>query len=327
MQKTCLRMRAIIPVAGNGLRLRPVTNRRPKALIEVAGKPVLNYILENLARSHVEELVLIVGYMKEDLIEWVDTHFANRFSLHYVNQDRQLGLGHAIYCAKDFLDENELLITLGDEIFSREYSAMIEELDSTREIGAAIGVKRVDTPSQYGMIQIDPNGFVSRMVEKPKKFKGDLAIAGVYHFKDGRGLKSALKTVISRDSEGKEYQLTDALQLLVDGGERITTFTVGKWFDCGRLDVLLDSNRRLIEGSSFASSSSDLLDSEVVGPCIIAPNTNSRNSRIGPYVSVGPGAVIENCRLEDSIVESNAHVKDLDTNHVVIAIGGILSRE
>ncbi len=295
-------LRAIIPVAGNGLRLRPITELKPKVLIEVAGRPVLDHILRNLAESKIDELVLIVGPMKKLVKEWAEKLYGDRFALRYVKQDKQLGLGHAIYCAKDFLEGN-VLITLGDEIFSRSYSSIIVSMGSNNA-DAAIGIKEVDDHRHYGMIRVDKDNIVTEMVEKPLEFDGRLAIAGVYYLSEASQLKKALEQTMKKRGVGGEYQLTDALQLMVEGGIRFSTISVGEWYDCGRLETLMSSNRRLLERSHYVDESAYILNSEIIEPCYIGPNTRVVNSKIGPNVSMGAGASLESCTLRDSVVES-----------------------
>jgi len=295
-------LRAIIPVAGNGLRLRPISELKPKVLIEVAGRPVLDHILRNLAESEIDELVFIVGPMKKLVKEWAEKLYGDRFTQRYVTQDKQLGLGHAIYCAKDFL-EGKVLITLGDEIFSRSYYSIIKSMDSNNS-HAAIGIKEVDDHHHYGMIRVDKDNIVTEMVEKPLEFDGRLAIAGVYYLNEASYLKKALEQTMKKRGAGGEYQLTDALQLMVEGGTRFSTISVGEWYDCGRLETLLSSNRRLLERSHYVDESAYILNSEIVEPCYIGPNTRVVNSKIGPNVSMGAGASLESCTLQDAVVET-----------------------
>jgi glucose-1-phosphate thymidylyltransferase len=236
-------MRAIIPVAGYAKRMRPITDYKPKALVEVAGKPVLEHIMFNLAQNGIKELVLIVGHMKEMIIEWLEENFGDKFSLSFVEQKELLGLGHAIYMAKEFLDDEEVLVMLGDEILSKNYSEMIKGCKENKDIDAAVGTMIVKNPSHYGMLRMNADGYVTLMVEKPKSFNGKLALAGVYYFKRGRDLKQALEAIVNKKFRGREYQLTDALQQMVERKSRFVTFSVGEGYDCGRPDSLIKSNR------------------------------------------------------------------------------------
>ena len=316
-------LRAIVPVAGNGLRLRPITESKSKVLIEVAGRPVLGHIFRNLAGSEVDELVLIVGPMKKSVKEWAEKQYGDRFVLRYVTQNKQLGLGHAIYCAKDFL-EGEVLITLGDEIFSRSYASMIESLGFGNFIDASIGIKEVDDPHHYGMIRVDENNIVTEMVEKPSEFDGRLAIAGVYFFKDASRLRDSLEQTTKRKGAKGEYQLTDALQLMVENGTSFSTFSVGEWYDCGRLETLLSSNRRLLERSHYVDESAHILNSEIIEPCYIGPNTRVVNSKIGPNVSMGAESSLESCTLRDAIVETGTTRIGYSIRKCILSGGNLL---
>ncbi|MHA1864827.1 MAG: sugar phosphate nucleotidyltransferase [Candidatus Thorarchaeota archaeon] len=318
------KLKAILPIAGKGVRLKPITDGIPKVLIEVAGKPALGHILDNLAGSPVKDLVLIVGHMKERIIEWTEEFYGDRFSLHFVTQDKQLGLGHALYCAKDFL-EGEIVISLGDEIFSRRYSSMLQELDSTNGVGASIGIKHVNDPSHYGMVKTDEEGYIVQMVEKPPVFDGDQAIAGIYHIRKGKDLKKALEDIIGRENNGKEYQLTDALQLLLERGTIMTAFEVGEWYDCGRLETILDSNRRLVDKYNSVDASAKIIDSEIIPPCVIGANVTISKSTIGPHVSIGNNSAIENSIIHDAIIEPGTDVKDRNGSEFIVSKDGFLS--
>ena len=319
-----IKLKAILPIAGKGVRLKPITDGTPKVLIEIAGKPVLGHILDNLAGSPVKEIVLIVGHMKERIMEWTEENYDDRFAFHFVTQDKQLGLGHAIYCAKDFL-EGEIVISLGDEIFSRTYSSMLQELDSQNGVGASIGIKHVDDSSHYGMVKTDKEGYIVQMVEKPPVFDGNQAIAGIYHLHKGEELKEALQVIIGRENNGKEYQLTDALQLLLEREMKMTAFNVGEWYDCGRLETILDSNIRLVAKLKSIDASAILIDSEIIPPCVIGANVTINRSIIGPHVSIGKNSTIERSVIQEAIIEPGTNVKDKKGSEFIISKDGTLS--
>jgi glucose-1-phosphate thymidylyltransferase len=308
-------MRAILPIAGNATRLRPLTDNKPKALVEVAGKPVLEHIMNNLAENGINELVLIVGHMKEMLIDWIVSRYDDRFTLHFVEQTNRLGLGHAIHTASEYLDNDEVLIMLGDEILSKNYSNMIKRVRTNPDVDAAVGTMVVNNPSHYGMLTTNEEGFVTLMVEKPQAFDGNLALAGVYYFKRGSDLRKALEVAIARDRNGREHQLTDALQLMVETDTIITTFTVGEGYDCGRPDSLLKSNRRMLVGKNYVSPSAIIHNSEIIQPCHICDNVEIYDSRIGPFASIGRNAVVRNSVLSDVIVESSSKLVDVDASY------------
>jgi glucose-1-phosphate thymidylyltransferase len=312
-------MRAIIPIAGYAKRLRPITDYKPKALVEVAGKPVLEHIMSNLTQNGVNEVVLIVGHMKEMIIEWLEENFGEEFKLHFVEQKELLGLGHAIYMAKEFLDDDDVLVMLGDEIHSKNYSEMIKGCKDNKDIDAAIGIMIVQNPSHYGMLRMNAEGFVTLMVEKPKSFNGKLALAGVYYFKTGRKLKQALEAVVNQTFSGKEFQLTDALQQMVERKSRFVTFSVGEGYDCGRPDSLMKSNRRMLIGKHFIDSSAKIIDTEIIEPCHISTDAIVEGSIIGPFVSLGRGAFVKSSVLSDVIVESYSRVENQTISYSIIS--------
>ncbi len=309
---------AILPVAGNATRLRPITDHKPKALVEVAGKPVIEHILLNLAHSQIRKLVLVVGHLKEVLIDWIEANFGNQFNLKFVEQKEMLGLGHAIHAAKAYL-KGEVLIMLGDEIFSRSYSEMIRESRSSDQLDAAVGTMVVDNPSHYGMLALDDRGYVTRMVEKPSSFDGNLALAGVYYFKRGEDLADALESLVSRDLNGGEYQLTDALDVMATKGTRFKTFSVGEGYDCGRPESLLLSNIRMLAGNHNVDRETRIVASEIIPPCIVAKNAEISNSTVGPFVSIGNGARVHSSVLSNVIVESETPVEDERVSHSIIS--------
>ena len=192
-------------------------------------------------------------------------------------------------------------------------------------IGASIGVKIVDDPSHYGMVSVSDDGTIAKLVEKPPTFDGDQAIAGVYYIKDGKELKSALEAITERDFAGKEYQLTDALQYMIEQGSLFRTFDTGEYYDCGRLLTILDSNRRLVEKYATPQSSVKSTNSKIIDPCVISPDAVIEDSTIGPYVSIGSGAVIKGCTMKNTIVSQNTHLVDIETENAMLSNSGILS--
>lgn len=241
-----------------------------------------------------------------------------------MNQTEPKGLGHAILCAGEHL-EGEILISLGDEIFAREYASMLSEIAKSEELCASIGVKFVDDPSHYGMVSLREDGQVSKLVEKPPSFDGNEAIAGVYYIKRGEDLRAALEKITERPFDGREYQLTDALQYMIEQGLIFRIFQVGEYFDCGRLLTILDSNRRLVERYSGPESNASIVNSEIVQPCVISSDATIENSKIGPYVSVGSKVAMTGCTLKNSIVIQNTNLEDIEAEDAILSNSGILS--
>lgn len=311
-------MRAIIPIAGKGERMHPLTQYKPKALIEVAGKPVLEHILDNLVHSEIQDVLLIVGHMKEKLRSWANQKYRDRLDISYVSQEQQLGLGHAIRCADDYLAD-EILILLGDEIFEKNYSEMVGHYTDSNTGDGALGTKHVTEHQHYGMLQVDKNGVIQKLVEKPPEFDGNLGIAGIYYIKDGHSLKEALDALMEREKKLGEFQLTDALQIMVDNGAKFSTFDVGNWHDCGRFETLIVSNRGLLKRFNHIDESSHIKDTKILEPCYIGPGAEIKDSVLGPYVAVGANATVENAQLEDVILESHTNTSGVSARRGIMS--------
>lgn len=276
----------------------------------MAGKPVIEHILDNLSKNGVEELILVVGHMKEVLIDWIVKNYNEEFKLHFVEQHELLGLAHAVYMAQDYLDDRQIFVMLGDEIFSEKYSMMIDELREQSEFDAAVGTMMVQDPSHYGMLTSDEEGFVTHMVEKPHDYDSRTALAGVYYFHHGEDLKSALNELLNEEVSGREYQLTDALQIMVERGFKFRTFSVGEGYDCGRPESLLKSNRRMLVNNHNIHETATIENSTIVEPCYIGKNAVIRGSKVGPYVSVGRNSHIIDSDIADTIVESSTKITE-----------------
>jgi glucose-1-phosphate thymidylyltransferase len=307
---------AVVPVAGVGTRLRPHTHTLPKVLLHVAGKPILAHILDDLVRLGVREVVLIVGYMGELVRDYVDRHYRH-LEVRYVEQEERLGLGHAVSLAEPYADDRPLLIILGDTIF---------EADLERVLSAgvsSIGVKPVEDPRRFGIVERDGGGRVTRMVEKPEHPSSNLAITGIYYFSRGGPLFEALRELQRRNLRTKgEFQLTDAMQILVSNGEAIGTFPVEGWYDCGKTETLLETNRILLDKRAPSTA---IPGSVIHGPVLVAPGASIQNCVLGPHVSVAAGARLKNAVLRDTIVNENATVEDILLEGSVVGENAIVT--
>ncbi|MFS8524212.1 MAG: sugar phosphate nucleotidyltransferase [Limnochordales bacterium] len=303
-------MKAILPVAGVGTRLRPLTHTQPKTLVHVAGKPILGHILDRLAPVGVDEVVLIVGQWGERIVEYVEKSYP-RLKVTAVEQAERKGLGHAVYMAKDVFGAGEpALIVLGDTIFQADLQAALTRGKS------AIGVRRVPNPSQFGVVELDGER-VKRLLEKPADPPTDLAIVGIYYVRDSALLFRCLDEIIAEDIKVKgEYQLTDGLQRMIERGEELFTFPVEDWWDCGNPDILLETNRELLERERPAAP--QLQGSIVVSPVAIDPTAVIERSVIGPYVSVAAGVTIRDSVIRDSILNEGAHVSTVLLDHSIV---------
>jgi glucose-1-phosphate thymidylyltransferase len=291
-------MKVIIPAAGVGTRLRPLTHTVPKALLYVAGKPILGHIIQSVP-SGLGELVIIIGYMADRVKEYVDQHCDS--PKRYVLQEERLGLGHAVWLALREADEEEALILLGDTIIETDFSAVLSSPTTT------IGVREVEDPRRFGVVEME-GGYVKRIVEKPSDPKSNLIIAGAYYVKNAKLLRQCLEELIhNRITTRGEYQLTDALERMLERGERISVFNIDVWLDCGKPETLLATNRHLLKKSQTAQSPKNCI---TVPPVYIAESAKITGSIIGPYVSVGDRAVVSRSIIKDSIINEDAQVKD-----------------
>ncbi len=300
-------MNAIIPVAGRGRRLRPHTHTQPKVLMNVAGKPILAYILDELRDLGVEEITLVVGYLAEKVEEYVRERYP--FRAHFVNQDEPLGNGHAIYLAREYLTGPTLII-FGDTIVQADLEAAAAMPHS------AIGVHRVADPRAFGVVETDADGFVRHLWEKPAVPPSDLAVVGVYMIQRPAPLRSALERLVEdRRIQNDEYWLADALQIMVDGGERLRTFPVDQWYDCGTPEALLRANHALLEQAPVPAA---VRGSVVIAPSFVAGTAVVEGSVIGPYVTVAEGARVINAVIQESIINANARVERVLLEHSII---------
>lgn len=287
-------MKAVIPAAGVGTRLRPHTLNKPKALLPVAGRPILAHIVDDLASAGVDGFVLIIGYHGEAVREWFARERPD-LDITYVEQTRRLGLGHAVWTAREAIGDETFFCILGDTILKADYDKLLSCPDNM------IGVREVDDPRRFGVV-IKDGERVTGFVEKPEVPPSNLAIVGAYLFRDGKGLFDAMQTVIDRDQRTRgEYQLTDGLQLMLERGAAFTTETVVDWYDCGKRETWLQTNRVLLDRDGQTGEH---------GPVQIDPTARVENCRIGPHVSIGPGAVLVGCEIADAVIGANSELHD-----------------
>ena len=306
---------AIIPVAGVGTRLRPHTYTLPKVLLHVAGKPILAHILDDLPGLGIHEVVLVVGYLGERVQEYVDGHYPN-LQVHYVEQPDRLGLGHAVSLARPFAGDRPVLVILGDTVFDADLRAVLESTSHR------IGVKTVDDPRRFGIVEINGAGRVTMMVEKPERPASNLAITGIYFFTRGTPLFRALDEIQARDIRTQgEFQLTDAMQVMLENGEEFTTFPVEGWYDCGKTETLLETNRVLLAKRGGAPA---IPGSVVHPPVVVAPSAVVENCILGPHVSVAAGARLRNAGVRDSIINEDAVVEDILVEGSVVGEGAVV---
>ncbi len=307
-------MKVIIPAAGVGTRLRPHTHTIPKALLHVAGKPILAYILDSVARLSPEEVIIVTGFLGDKIQKYVSKHYD--LNARYVKQEKLLGLGHAVYTALNGFDGGPTLIMLGDTIVETDIKAFISKGENV------LGLTPVDDPQRFGIAEVE-NGHVVELVEKPAKPKSNLAIIGLYYVNDGAVLKEHLDRLITSDRKTKEeYQLTDALQSMIDAGVKFNAFSVDGWFDCGKKETLIATNRHLLEKLQLPVP---IEGSVIIPPAFIAPTAVIESSVIGPYVSVSDKAVIKKSIIQNSIIDYGARVENALLHDSLIGHKAIVS--
>lgn len=290
-------MRAIIPVAGVGSRLRPHTYTLPKVLLNVGGKPIVGHILDRIVENGFDEATIIVGYLGDMIKEYVARNYS--IKVDFVEQEERLGLGHAIYLSRHTVSRDPVLIILGDTIFDVDLRALMNSDCSV------LGVKEVDDPRRFGVAEME-NGCITKLVEKPEQPKSRLALVGIYYIKHPEVLIECLRDEIKGNIRTRgEFQLTDALQMMIDRGDRMTTFGIDGWFDCGKPETLLETNRHLLDRQSSAQSRAGVV---VQPPVFISPKATVTNSVLGPYATVADDAVVENAIIRNSIVSEGARV-------------------
>ncbi len=304
-------MRAIIPVAGAGTRLRPHTYTLPKVLLNVAGKPILAHILDALNIRGVKKATIITGYMGQLVEDFVRERYD--MDVEFVEQHERLGLGHAIWTARETFEEEPLMIILGDTIFDADLTLALKSGLSS------LGVKEVEDPRRFGVVVPSEDGYISKLVEKPQEIISKMALVGIYYIKNPAVLTESLDEMIKKDIRTKnEYQLTDALQLMIDKGEKFTTFPVDGWYDCGKPETLLSTNRFLLDHSPKERKFKDAV---IIPPVYIADDAKVERSVVGPYATVASGANVSDSIVRNSIISDKAHVSSMVLQNSIIGNG------
>lgn len=307
-------------MAGRGSRLRPHTLTVPKPLIPIAGKPIVQRLVEDIVAvcgdKKVTEIAFIIGdfgdQVEQDL-KAVAENLGAKGSIYY--QDKPLGTAHAIHCAADSMDD-EIVVAFADTLFRADFT-----LDT--EADSVIWVKQVDNPSAYGVVQFAEDGSINNFVEKPEEFVSDKAIIGIYYFKDGPGLRDELKYILDNNIMDRgEYQLTDALSALLKQGKVFKPGTVTDWMDCGNKAITVETNTKMLrylQGKpELRGENISMEHSKIVEPCYIGSNVVLKNAKIGPYVSLGDNCVVEDASLEGSLVQTNSTIKNIDLKDSMI---------
>ena len=305
-------MKAIIPVAGAGTKLRPHSYTQPKALIPLAGKTVLSIIIDQLKEAGINEFIFIVGYLGDKIQDYVKAKHPE-LKAHYVHQVDRQGVGHAIRLTRSIVDHDEVFVVLGDTIC--EYNIQ----DVVNSPYSMIGVRKVEDPREFGVAEIEENCFISHVVEKPQIPKSNMALVGVYKIKESDQMFQCLENNIRTGlrSHG-EYSLTDALDCMIQMGAKFQSFKVENWFDCGRKETMLESNALLLKKFAPQTDVSQYENTVIIPPVSIAAGCSIKNSIIGPNVSIGENTTIDYSIVKNSIIGSFSNLFDIVLDDSVI---------
>ncbi|MBC6610297.1 NTP transferase domain-containing protein [Hymenobacter sp. BT507] len=300
-------MKAVIPVAGIGSRLRPHTHTQPKSLVPVAGTPILGHIIDRVVAAGVDEFVFVIGYLGEKIKRYVRRHYPE-LRAEFVVQDPREGIAHALWLAREQFrhDADGVLILLGDTIVDVDLTAILQAP------GSVLAVQEVKTPSMFGLVETGPGGRVLKVVEKPRIPKSNYAMVGLYKLAHPETLALALERLIDENLRTyDEFQLTDALMLMIQGGEEMTTATVDSWFDCGRKETLLEANARLLRRPDAMRRREypEFANTIIIPPVSIGKDCQISNSIIGPNVAIGDKTIIQHTVLSDSIIGSYSELR------------------
>lgn len=306
-------MKAIIPVAGAGTKLRPHTYTQPKALIPLAGKTILSIIVDQLHYAGVKDFIFVVGYMGEKIEDYVNKHFAH-LNCHIVNQSERTGTAPAIALTRELVGNEEVIIVLGDTIADYEVR---EILDSPVSM---LGVKKVDDPRNFGVAEINEEGMITRVVEKPAIPKSNMALVGIYKIKETDMLFSCIEKVgAEKDMITDVFTLTDAIECMIGQGAKFLSFKVDNWFDCGKKESLLQSNSILLKKFGGHVPEQDHYQNTVIIPPVsIGTGCRIVNSVIGPNVAIGDNCEITQSIIKESIIGDYSNLDEIVLNDSII---------
>lgn len=311
-------MRIIIPMAGMGKRMRPHTLTVPKPLVPIAGKPIVQRLVEDIAKvcgEKIEEVAFIIGNFGKEVenkLMDIAKSVGAKGSIHY--QQEALGTAHAIYCAKEALKGN-VVVAFADTLFKADF-----KLDTSKE--GIIWVQKVEDPRPFGVVKLDSKGEITDFVEKPETFVSDLAIIGIYYFKDGEYLKKEIQYILDNDIKDKgEYQLTNALDNMRKKGTKFIPGKVTEWLDCGNKDSTVATNERYLEyikDQDLVSKSARITNSVIIPPVYIGDNAEINNSVVGPHVSIGKDTKVYGSVVTKSIVQEKAIIKNANLSNSML---------
>ena len=316
-------MKIIVPMAGIGSRLRPHTLTTPKPLTVIAGKTIVQRLVEDISSvvdQKIDEIAFIIGPAKKgfpsdtaDKLKAIAKNLGAKGSV-YV-QEQALGTAHAIHCAKESIS-GPCVVAFADTLFKADFT-----LDANKD--GAIWVKQVEDPSAFGVVKLK-DGVITDFVEKPKEFVSDLAIIGIYYFKDGDKVRNEIQHLIDNDiTEHGEFQLTNVLEALKEQGAEFIPGTVSSWMDCGKKKPTVDTNKQVLgfeqaDGNNLVSNDVVLENSEIIQPCYVGKNVVLKNTKIGPFVSIGENSFVEDSTIVNSLIQTNVSIKNANLNEAMI---------
>ena len=305
-------MKAIIPVAGAGTKLRPNSYTQPKALIPLAGKTVISIIIDQLREAGINEIILIVGYLGEKIQDYVKNKYPD-LKVHYVHQVDRQGVGHAIRLTRSIVNQDEVFVVLGDTICEYDIKEVVKSPYSM------LGVRKVDDPRDFGVAEIDDDGFIGHVVEKPQIPKSNMALVGLYKIKESEQMFQCIENNIRQGlrSHG-EYSLTDALDCMIQAEVKFKSFKVENWFDCGKKETLLESNATLLKKFATETPAHQFENTVILPPVSIAAGCNIKNSIIGPNVAIGENTTIDYSIVKNSIIGSFSTLFDIVLDDSII---------
>lgn len=314
-------MKIIVPMAGRGSRLRPHTLTVPKPLIPVAGKPIVHRLVEDIAgvlNQPIDEVAFIIhesfGKPVENELVAIAQKLGAKGTIYYQNE--ALGTGHAIMCAKDSLS-GPAVIAYADTLIRADF-----DLDTSAD--SVIWVKQVDKPEAFGVVNLNADGEIIELVEKPKEFVSDLAVIGIYYFKDVAVLKNELQSVLDNNIiHGGEYQINDGIKQMMVKGMKFVPGKVDEWMDCGNKDVTVETNTRMLgflhnDGEHLIDYGVKQKNATIIPPCYIGEDVVLINATVGPNVSLGKGCHVIDSTIKNSLVQTHAHIKNADLDNAMI---------
>lgn len=311
-------MNLIIPMAGKGKRLRPHTLTTPKPLIPIAGKPIVQRLVEDISKvtpEKIEKIGFVIGDFEDEIKDQLRAIAeAIGAEAKFFVQEVAEGTAHAVACANEIL-EGKVTVAFSDTLFRADFALNSED-------DGIIWTKQIEDPSSFGVVKTDSNGIITDFIEKPKEFVSDQAIIGIYYFKKGEELRTEINYLIDNNIRGGgEFQLTMALESLKNKGTQFTIGTVSDWLDCGNKQITVDSNSRylgFLKGQNLISAKATIENAEIIEPVYIGAGSIIRNSKVGPNVSVGNDCEIVDTQLSDSLIQNNCHLEGVNLTNSMI---------